>query len=67
MDVQITSHTARFVIRDEGQGFDREKISRAAKHCFEDGWNRGTMLMYTLMDEVSYNATGNEVTLVKVP
>ncbi len=67
VDVQITSHTARFVIRDDGQGFDREKISRAAKQCFEDGWNRGTMLMYTLMDEVSYNATGNEVTMVKVP
>ena len=67
VDVQITSHTARFVIRDDGQGFDREKISRAAKHCFEDGWNRGTMLMYTLMDEVTYNATGNEVTMVKVP
>ncbi|MHB8969517.1 MAG: response regulator [Pirellulaceae bacterium] len=67
VDAKITSHTARFVIRDEGQGFDHTRIVRAATDCFGDGWNRGTMLMCTLMDEITYNATGNEVTLVKVP
>jgi anti-anti-sigma factor len=67
LDVHITSHAARFVVRDDGQGFDREKISRAAKSCFEDGWNRGTLLMCTLMDEVVYNPTGNQVTMIKVP
>jgi CheY-like chemotaxis protein/anti-sigma regulatory factor (Ser/Thr protein kinase) len=67
LDVQITPHTARFVIRDQGQGFDPRQVSRAAQHCFENGWNRGTMLMSTLMDEMTYNAIGNQVTLVKVP
>ena len=67
VDVYITSHTARFVIRDDGAGFDPREISRSATECFEDGGNRGTMLMYTLMDEVLYNEAGNEVTLIKVP
>ena len=26
VDVHITSHAARFVVRDDGQGFDREKV-----------------------------------------
>jgi anti-sigma regulatory factor (Ser/Thr protein kinase) len=67
VDVHITSHTARFVIRDEGSGFDRHSSRRSALDCFEKGKNRGSMLMYTLMDEVIYNDRGNEVTLIKVP
>ncbi len=67
VDVHITSHTARFVIRDEGRGFDRHSSRRSAIDCFEKGNNRGSMLMYTLMDEVIYNDRGNEVTLIKVP
>jgi anti-anti-sigma factor len=67
VDVHITSHTARFVIRDEGAGFDRSSARRSAHDCFEKGNNRGSMLMYTLMDEVMYNDKGNEVTLIKVP
>lgn len=66
-DVHITSHTARFVIRDDGPGFDRYTTRRSAEDCFESGDNRGSMLMYTLMDEVLYNEKGNEVTLIKVP
>ena len=45
VDVQISSHTARMVVRDDGRGFDFNKVSRAASTCFTDGWNRGTMLM----------------------
>ena len=60
MDVHLTSHTARFVIRDDGPGFDRTAVSQPATRCFELGENRGTMLMCALMDEVLYNKTGNE-------
>lgn len=67
MDVHITSHTARFVIRDEGPGFDRTALAQPANRCFELGENRGTMLMCALMDEVLYNEAGNQVTLIKVP
>jgi anti-anti-sigma factor len=66
VDVHITSHTARFVIRDDGLGFDRRVVSRPATSCFELGENRGTMLMTALMDEVLYNEAGNQVTLIKI-
>ena len=45
VDVHITSHTARFVIRDDGPGFDRAAVSQPTGHCFELGENRGTVLM----------------------
>jgi anti-anti-sigma factor len=65
VDARISSHTATLVVRDDGRGFDPDKVPYSGNTCFAEGWNRGTMLMRTLMDEVKYNATGNEVTLVK--
>ncbi len=67
VDVHITSHTARFVIRDDGPGFNREAVLNAGSDYFERGENCGTTLMCALMDEVLYNKTGNQVTLIKVP
>jgi len=67
LETHITTHTARFVIRDEGPGFDPEVVAQPAQHCFESGENRGTMLMCALMDEVFYNEMGNQVTLIKIP
>ncbi len=63
---QINRQEARIAIRDEGRGFDvkslpdprdQERLALAS--------GRGVLLMRTFMDEVSYNAIGNEVTLVK--
>ncbi len=67
VDVHITSHAARFVVRDDGQGFDCDKISRVTRDSFADGWNRGTLLMCALMDEVIFTPPGNQVTMIKVP
>jgi anti-anti-sigma factor len=67
VDARISSHTATLVVRDDGRGFDPDKVTHVGDSCFADGWNRGTMLMRTLMDEVKYNAAGNEVTMVKAP
>ncbi len=63
---QITPQEARFVIRDEGPGFKvseckSDKLLSAADHS----QGRGIVLMRSIMDEVSFNAHGNEVTLVK--
>ncbi len=67
VDARISSHTATLVVRDGGRGFDPDKVTHVGESCFAEGWNRGTMLMRTLMDEVKYNAAGNEVTMVKAP
>jgi len=66
VDVCITREEARFVVRDEGQGFDVSAIPKAIDpESMVQGGGRGLVLMGTFMDEVTYNDTGNEVTLVK--
>jgi anti-sigma regulatory factor (Ser/Thr protein kinase) len=64
--VRLTPEEARFVVRDEGPGFDPGCLpdptdpENLAKPC-----GRGVLLMRAFMDEVAYNGRGNEVTMVK--
>lgn len=62
----VDEQCARIVIRDEGPGFDVGALPdpRDPQHVFRAS-GRGILLMRTFMDEVSFNAIGNEVTLVK--
>jgi len=63
---RITRAEAVFVIRDEGPGFDATRVLSATALAHPDqGFGRGIMLMRSIMDEVTYNAAGNEVTLIK--
>jgi len=66
VSARLTPLEARYVIRDEGRGFnpntlpdptDPENLLRAS--------GRGVMLIRTFMDEVTFNATGTEITMVK--
>ena len=62
----ITVETAKFVVRDGGPGFDPSSLPQLGERgTFIYGHGRGTMLIQTFMDEVIYNETGNEVTLLK--
>ncbi len=57
---------ARYVVRDEGRGFDRSRLpdpTRAETLLKASG--RGYFLMNAFTDEVEYNEAGNEVRLVK--
>jgi len=66
VDVKTSTEEARFVIRDEGPGFDVATIlSLSRPGALEPRGKRGLSLMRTFMDEVIYNDAGNEVTLVK--
>ena len=66
VDLAISGQEARFVVRDEGPGFDTSSLSSDSKpESLEGASGRGLVLMRTLMDEVTYNDRGNEVTLVK--
>jgi CheY-like chemotaxis protein len=62
---RISRQEAVFVIRDEGPGFDVSALPTTLLPDAERGSGRGIILMRTVMDEVGYNAAGNEVTLVK--
>jgi CheY-like chemotaxis protein/anti-sigma regulatory factor (Ser/Thr protein kinase) len=64
--VQITPLELKLLVRDEGPGFDVAPVADAddpASLGREGG--RGLVLMRTFMDEVTYNATGNEVLMTK--
>ena len=57
---------AEFCIRDEGPGFDRSSLPDPTDPAnLERPCGRGLLLMQTFMDEVKYNASGNEVTMIK--
>ena len=60
----ITRERAIFVIRDEGKGFDPTPFLSGRVKPLDDR-HRGIHLMATIMDEVTFNATGNEVTMTR--
>jgi CheY-like chemotaxis protein len=62
---RVSRTEAVFVVRDEGPGFDVASLPAADALTADGKVGRGVTLMRALMDEVSYNAAGNEVTLIK--
>jgi anti-sigma regulatory factor (Ser/Thr protein kinase) len=65
VDVHISLTEARFHVRDEGPGFDTAELAAHHDPARWDHAGRGYRLMCAFMDEVAYNAQGNEVTLIK--
>jgi CheY-like chemotaxis protein len=65
---RVTRQKATFLIADEGPGFDVASLPDPTDPAnLERPSGRGLLLMRTFMDDVRYNATGNVVTLVKLP
>lgn len=55
-----------YVVRDEGRGFDPATLPDPTDPAnLERTTGRGLLLIRTFMDEVTFNASGNEVTMVK--
>lgn len=55
-----------FTIRDEGPGFDLNTLPDPTDPAnLERPSGRGLLLIRTFMDEVRYNAAGNEITMAK--
>jgi CheY-like chemotaxis protein len=64
--VSISNQGAKFIVRDEGPGFDPSKLpDPTSPEHLEAVCGRGVWLMRSLMDDVVYNDQGNEVTLIK--
>jgi CheY-like chemotaxis protein len=69
VDVKLNEEEARFVIEDDGAGFDYAtqltQMDPSAVDSLDNERGRGFVLMLSFMDEVSFNEAGNRVTLVK--
>lgn len=69
-DARLMRDLIRVVIKDEGPGFD-VKAHEARQHeqdgaaAFSGELGRGLTLIHRFMDRVTFNAPGNEVTLIK--
>lgn len=66
IEAELNREAVRYVIRDEGSGFDTSRLHKPVNP--EDlvrAGGRGLLLIRSFMDDVSYNAAGNEITLVK--
>mgnify|MGYP001382303658 CR=1 FL=1 len=67
LELHLTPAVGEFIIRDEGPGFDPRTLPDPTDpENLERCSGRGLLLMRTFMDEVLFNATGNQVTLVKL-
>lgn len=66
VSAEIGRSGAVFVVRDEGAGFDVAGwLDKTAVLDADAASNRGLSLMRSIMDDVRFNAAGNEVSLVK--
>ncbi len=66
LTVTYSESEVRFVIRDEGPGFDPSSLPDPTDpEYLKRPSGRGTLLMRSFMDEMTFNETGNEVTLIK--
>jgi CheY-like chemotaxis protein/anti-sigma regulatory factor (Ser/Thr protein kinase) len=64
--VRVSDDCGTFIVRDQGPGFDPSKLPDPTDpENLEKVSGRGLLLMRTFMDEVSFNSTGNQVTMVK--
>lgn len=62
----VDYNKATFIIGDEGDGFDRNKVPDPTKdENLSIPHGRGLFIISTCMDEVSFNEKGNKVTLTK--
>jgi CheY-like chemotaxis protein len=62
---KISRDEAVFIVRDDGPGFDAEAYLPTDDNMADQTTGRGLRLMFAVMDEVSFNEAGNEVTLLK--
>jgi CheY-like chemotaxis protein/anti-sigma regulatory factor (Ser/Thr protein kinase) len=66
VEASLDRDSARFVIRDEGPGFDPSLLPDPRDPANLDRLSgRGVLLIRLFMDEVLFNDEGNEVTMVK--
>lgn len=66
VDVSMDSTPDRFVvtITDQGPGFDTSRVAYAAEDSLHKLTGRGLAMIQMVMDEVTFNESGNQIRLV---
>ncbi len=65
-DVLLSKELIRFIITDQGPGFDVSSIPiKNDPKSIDDSSGRGLVLIQAMMDDVKFNPAGNQITLVK--
>jgi serine/threonine-protein kinase RsbW len=59
----INSEKLEIIVRDEGIGFDHKNYKANQEVDAEAG--RGLLLINNFMDEIKFNESGNEITMIK--
>ena len=63
---EFSSDGARFIVADEGDGFEREKVPDPTDPCrLLEPNGRGLLLINHIMDKVCYNQAGNRLEMFK--
>ncbi len=66
LEGELTREKISFTIRDEGPGFDPSLLPNPHRtEALDCACGRGLLLIRSFMDEVTFNARGNEIRLVK--
>ena len=66
VDIVIDAHNVSLIIRDEGDGFDWQDVPDPKQgEALLKPKGRGLLVMRSFFDSVTYNAKGNEVTMIK--
>ena len=64
--MRVTPDEARFVVKDEGSGFDVKEVSSLGlTQSLRGDFGQGLFLMWAFMDKVVFDRKGSTVTLVK--
>jgi CheY-like chemotaxis protein/anti-sigma regulatory factor (Ser/Thr protein kinase) len=64
--VRFAPSEAVFTVRDEGSGYDTSKLPDPTHpEQLENVSGRGLLLIRSFMDEVAFNESGNQITMVK--
>ena len=66
ISAEVSPKEARFTFEDQGEGFNIAEIPDPTnpENLFKTS-GRGVLIIHNIMDEVSYNESGNRITMVK--
>ncbi len=66
IEYELSAHSAKYVFRDEGKGFDHRDVPdpKTTERVFQSNYS-GLIAIRHFMDEVFWNERGNQITMIR--